>query len=122
MDTTFLDPQVGFLWTWAPGFSIGLDAGLQIRLSSNTSSSIQTGMPAAVQAYATPLQNTLESVAGAAGQTVLPTIDLLRIGMSFWVRCSRVSRGCRPVCVRVGEGRTSWDKTRARRAALLTVL
>ncbi len=83
VDTTFLNPQVGFMWTWAPGFSIGLDAGLQIPLSSSTSSSIQTGAPAAAQAYVTPLQNTLENVAGAVGQTVLPTIDLLRVGMLF---------------------------------------
>ena len=83
VDTTFLNPQLGFLWTFGPGFSIGLDAGLQIPLGSSTSSSIQTGTPSAVQQYVTPLQNTLQSVAGAVGQTVLPTIDLLRIGLLF---------------------------------------
>jgi hypothetical protein len=83
VDTTFLNPQVGFLWTWDPGFSIGIDAGLQIPLTSDTSSSVQTSMPAAAQQYVTPVQNTLESVADAVGQTTLPTIDLVRIGLLF---------------------------------------
>ena len=83
VDTTFLNPQIGFLWTWHPGFSIGIDAGLQIPLTSSTQSSLGGSTPSAVQQYVTPLQNTLESVAGAVGQTVLPTVDLLRVGLLF---------------------------------------
>jgi hypothetical protein len=83
VDTTFLNPQIGFLWTWDPGFSIGIDAGLQIPLTSSTASSVDASMPSAVQQYVSPLQNTMESVAGTVGQTVLPTIDLVRIGVLF---------------------------------------
>ena len=54
-----------------------------IPLTSSTTSRIDASMPSAVQQYVTPLQNTMESVAGTVGQTVLPTIDLLRIGLLF---------------------------------------
>jgi len=36
-----------------------------------------------VQQAVSPVQSTLENVAGAIGQTVLPTIDLVKIGMLF---------------------------------------
>lgn len=83
VDTTFLNPQLGFLWTWEPGVSIGVDAGLQIPLSSSTSSSVQTTVPNAVQPLLAPAQHAAESVAGAVGRTTLPTVDLIRIGVLF---------------------------------------
>lgn len=84
VDTTFLSPQIGFLWTWDPGFTLGIDAGLQIPLSSDTSSSLaRSTMPSAVQQAVSPAQRTAESVAGTVGQTVLPTVDLLKVGMLF---------------------------------------
>jgi hypothetical protein len=84
VDTTFLNPQVGFLWTWEPGFTLGVDAGLQIPLSSDTSSTLATSaMPSAVQQAVAPVQRSLEGVAGTVGQTVLPTIDLVKVGMLF---------------------------------------
>ena len=83
MDTTFLNPQVGFLWTWGPGFSIGIDAGLQIPLSSQSTSSLQTSIPSVAEPYVTPARQTLENVAKAAGQTTLPTVDLVRVGFLF---------------------------------------
>jgi hypothetical protein len=83
VDTTFLNPQLGLLWTWDPGFSIGIDAGLQIPLTSSTTSSINVSTPSAAQQYVKPAQNTIEDVARAVGQTVLPTVDLVRIGVLF---------------------------------------
>jgi len=84
VDTTFLNPQIGFLWTWDPGLTIGIDAGLQIPVSSSASSSLgSSNVPSAAQQAAAPAQRTLESVAGTVGQTVLPTVDLLRLGMMF---------------------------------------
>jgi hypothetical protein len=84
VDTIFLNPQVGFLWTWDPGVTIGIDAGLQIPLSSEVSSTLaSSSMPSAVQQAVSPIQRTMENVAGALGQTVLPTIDLVKVGMLF---------------------------------------
>jgi hypothetical protein len=84
VDTTFINPQIGFLWTWDPGITLGIDAGLQIPLSSSTSSTlVSSSMPTVVQQAVTPVQRTLESTAGVVGQTMLPTIDLLKIGMLF---------------------------------------
>lgn len=84
VDTTFINPQIGFLWTWEPGLTIGIDAGLQIRLFSSTSSTLgSAAMPSAVEAAISPVQRTLENVAGTVGQTLLPTVDLLKLGMLF---------------------------------------
>jgi hypothetical protein len=84
VDTTFLNPQIGFLWTWDPGITIGIDAGLQIPISSSTSSSLGgSTMPTTTQQVVAPVQRTLENVAGAVGQTVLPTVDLVKVGMLF---------------------------------------
>jgi hypothetical protein len=84
VDTTFLNPQIGFLWTWDPGFSIGLDAGVQIPLSSTSASTLASAsMPTVVQSAVAPVQQTMESIAREVGQTTLPTVDLVRIGMLF---------------------------------------
>lgn len=75
VDTTFINPRLGFLWTWDPGITLGLDAGVQIPLGSK----VETDMPAL--AMGTVVDQELTSVASALGQTVLPTIDLLRVGV-----------------------------------------
>ncbi|HEY1694386.1 MAG TPA: hypothetical protein VGG39_19590 [Polyangiaceae bacterium] len=70
-DTTFVNPRMGFLWTWRP-FALGIDAGVQIPVSTTAASTVpaQIQLPAAVT-EATHLLS----------QQVLPTIDLLRIGV-----------------------------------------
>jgi hypothetical protein len=70
-DTTFLNPRMGFLWSFGP-VALGVDAGVQIPLSTSTSSSVPQGvtLPPAV----TDINHAL------TGQ-VLPTIDLLRLGV-----------------------------------------
>ena len=69
VETWFVNPRVGFLWTWRSGFSLGFDAGVQVPLTSSVS-----GTSAAMSIPQ------LTSAAGTIGGTVLPTIDLLRLG------------------------------------------
>ncbi|HEY1536177.1 MAG TPA: hypothetical protein VGF76_19285, partial [Polyangiaceae bacterium] len=83
VDTTFLNPQLGFMWTWNPGITLGVDAGVQIPVSSQASSSLQSPVPSVAQAAVSPAQQTLENVAKAAGQTTLPAVDLIRVGFLF---------------------------------------
>jgi hypothetical protein len=69
VDTWFVNPRVGFLWTWKSGFSLGFDAGVQLPLTYSVS-----GTAAATS------QPQLVSIANTIGGSVLPTIDLLRLG------------------------------------------
>jgi len=71
VDATFVNPRIGFLWTWNPGLTFGLDAGVQIPLTTSTSTSIPAG---------TVADERVRSVANSLGGSVLPTFDLLRIG------------------------------------------
>jgi hypothetical protein len=83
VDTVFLNPRLGFLWTWDSGLTFGLDAGVQLPLSSGTSSTLPKSSSSVVAVAETSAQQSLESVAGVVGQTTLPTVDLLRIGILF---------------------------------------
>jgi hypothetical protein len=69
LDSWFVNPRVGVLWASSPGFAFGMEAGLQIPISPSISSSL----PLALLPVA---QHTAESL----GSTVLPTVDLLRVG------------------------------------------
>ena len=71
VDTTFVNPRLGCLWTFEPGFSIGIDAGVQIPLSTSSSNTLPAGTAASTE---------VNRVASSYGQKLLPTIDLLRIG------------------------------------------
>ncbi len=69
VDTFFVNPRIGFLWTWKSGFSLGIDVGVQLPLAySVTGTSTAMSIPQ------------LTSVANTIGGTVLPTIDLLKLG------------------------------------------
>ena len=83
VDTTFLAPQVGFMWTWSPGITLGIDAGLQVPLASQSSSTLQATVPTVAQPYVTSARQSAENVAKTVGQTPLPTIDLIRVGFLF---------------------------------------
>jgi hypothetical protein len=74
VDTWFVNPRLGLLWTWKPGLTLGIDAGVQIPLSSSQSSTLPPGVspPAGVA-----------SAADTLGRGVLPTIDLLEAGILF---------------------------------------
>jgi hypothetical protein len=70
-DTTFINPRLGFLWTWH-ALAFGIDAGVQIPLSTSMTTTVPAGIspPSAVL-----------DVNRALTQDVLPTVDLLRIGV-----------------------------------------
>lgn len=71
VDTTFVNPRLGLLWTFEPGFTVGIDAGVQFPLSSTTSTTLPQGTAINQQAL---------SIGHDFGSAVIPTIDLLRIG------------------------------------------
>jgi len=73
-DTWFVNPRVGFLWTWSWGLTVGLDIGAQIPVTSSVTSTI----PASVAAGQTAL-----NVANVFAGDVIPTVGLLRAGLLF---------------------------------------
>jgi len=70
LDSWFVNPRIGFLWTTHYGLALGLDAGLQVPLSSSVTSSLPLSLYPAAQARA-----------DALGASMIPTLDLLRIGL-----------------------------------------
>jgi hypothetical protein len=70
LDSWFLNPRVGFLWTMRGGLTFGVEAGVQFPLSPSVSSSL----PLALYPSA---QRTID----ALGSSVIPTVDLLRLGL-----------------------------------------
>jgi hypothetical protein len=72
LDSWFVNPRVGVLWTAPSGFTVGAEAGIQIPISPSVTSSLPL-------AYAPEAERTIDTL----GKTVLPTIDLLQIGMLF---------------------------------------
>jgi hypothetical protein len=77
--TWFLNPRVGFLYTFQSGLTLGMDAGLQFPISPSFE---RTGLAARFGASAM-IDGTLASVADILGNGVTPTIDLLRVGFLF---------------------------------------
>jgi hypothetical protein len=70
LDSWFVNPRIGFLWTMQGGFTLGVEAGVQFPLSPSVSSTLPLSFyPSA--------QRTVD----ALGSTVVPTVDLLRIGL-----------------------------------------
>jgi hypothetical protein len=73
VQTWFVNPRIGLLWTWKPGVTFGIEAGVQLPVTTTVSSTIPVeSLPADVT-----------RTASTVGQTVLPTVDLLRVGFLF---------------------------------------
>lgn len=72
VDAWFVNPRIGFLWTWRSGVSVGVDAGVQLPVSATTSSTIPPG----VQGVGAIVDTT-----NALGRGVLPTVNLLSVGL-----------------------------------------
>jgi hypothetical protein len=70
LDSWYLNPRMGFLWTTRYGLAIGFDAGLQVPLSSSVTSNLPLSLYPSAQARA-----------DALGAAIVPTLDLLRIGL-----------------------------------------
>ena len=71
VDTWFVNPRIGFAWTWSSGFTLGLDAGVQIPVKSQ----VTTSLPDAAMA-----DSRVTTTTDLLGKRVLPTVDLLRVG------------------------------------------
>jgi hypothetical protein len=74
VDTWYVNPRLGVLWTWKPGLTFGADAGLQIPVKSTVSSDL----PAIVMS-----DGRVDTVTALFARDVLPTVDLLRVGWLF---------------------------------------
>lgn len=75
-ETWFVNPRIGFLWTWRSGFTVGFDAGVQIPINPSLSTTLPAGLPGQVD-------STVASIANTFGNETTPTIDLLRVGFLF---------------------------------------
>ena len=71
-DTWLINPRIGYLSTWDSGFTLGIDAGVQIPLSATITNTIPSSLAVSKSA---------EDAARFLGKAVIPTVDLLRIGM-----------------------------------------
>jgi hypothetical protein len=79
VDTWFINPRIGALWMWDSWLAVGIEAGIQIPLSSSVSSSLPPNLPS--DPRIDRATTTLGRVTDALGTTALPTVDLLKIGL-----------------------------------------
>jgi hypothetical protein len=82
-DTWLINPRIGFLKTWVWGLTLGIDVGVQIPISSSFSSTApgSISVPGQSQPVPIPINGDANNVAHSLGTSVLPTVDLLRIGL-----------------------------------------
>lgn len=74
--TWFVNPRIGFLWTWGSGFTLGIDAGVHVPINPTLESTIPSG-------FATSVDRSIQTAANTFGNATTPTIDLLRVGFLF---------------------------------------
>ncbi len=74
MATWFVNPRMGFLWMWKP-FALGIDAGVQIPVATKLTRS------SALSAVAPELDEHVRMATSLLGRSVIPTVDLLRVGL-----------------------------------------
>jgi hypothetical protein len=72
LDSWFINPRIGFLWTSAAGLALGMEVGVQVPLVADTTSSLPLALVPGAQ-----------RTADALGSSILPTVDLLRVGVVF---------------------------------------
>jgi hypothetical protein len=90
MQTLVLTPDIGYFFTFKSGFTLGVDAGLQIPVAPSDikfKSHIDTSLPAAVEdqlvtKFIEPTDERVESTLERVGQTILPTIGI-KMGWLF---------------------------------------
>jgi hypothetical protein len=73
MNSGYLNPRLGFLWTLHSGFTVGIDAGVQVPVVRSFSTTLPEQVAILVR------DNTLVKTLNG----VLPTADLLRLGALF---------------------------------------
>lgn len=74
IDAWFVNPNVGYMVMSDSGFALAVSMGVQIPLSSEVATSWPNG---------TQVASAIENTASSIGRTVLPTVDLLRLGFVF---------------------------------------
>jgi hypothetical protein len=79
VDTWFINPRIGALWMWDSWLAVGIEAGVQIPFSSSVSNSLPDNLPN--DPRVTNATRNLNTLGETLGSSVLPTIDLLRIGL-----------------------------------------
>jgi len=69
IETVFVNPELGFMFTWDSGLALNFGAGIQIPIyaDSTTTSNI-------------PVSTDVLSAVGKIGTSSVPTVDLLRVG------------------------------------------
>jgi hypothetical protein len=69
VSTTYAAPRIGYLWTFGPGLTVGMDAGVQLKLSSDAQINLPSGSPADMQSQA-------QRVVDVFGNGPLPSFHL----------------------------------------------
>jgi hypothetical protein len=75
VQSTYATPRLGFLWNWNSGFLLGVDAGVQLKLSSDVSTTLPPGA-------STDLQNDVHNIVDAGASYPLPSFHF-RLGWQF---------------------------------------
>jgi hypothetical protein len=73
LSTWFVNPRLGFLWTFRPGITLATEAGVQLPVTSAFSTTAPDVVAVAVR------DSTVVQTLGG----ILPTVDLLRVGVMF---------------------------------------
>jgi len=73
--TTYAAPRIGYQWTFGPGLVVGMDAGVQLKLSSDAQKSLPAGSPPEMQSKA-------DQVVDVFGNYPLPSVHL-RLGWQY---------------------------------------
>ena len=86
MQTLVLTPELGYFYTFKSGFTMGVEAGLQIPIAPSEiefESQVDDSVPdAVVDRFVTPTDQRVEETLERVGQTILPTIGI-KIGWLF---------------------------------------
>jgi hypothetical protein len=75
VQSLYATPRLGFLWNWNSGFLLGVDAGVQLKLSSDVTTSLPPGASA-------DLQNNIHNIVDAGASYPLPSFHF-RLGWQF---------------------------------------
>ncbi|MDP9001914.1 MAG: hypothetical protein M3O46_17575 [Myxococcota bacterium] len=70
LDSWLVNPRMGFLWTSREGLTFGVEAGLQIPIGAVVSSTLPLSLDPSAQ-----------NTANTIGNTLIPTVDLFRLGL-----------------------------------------
>ena len=81
VNTTFIDPRLGFLKRFDGGFSLGMDVALEVPVDGNVNASI-SGVAGGKQVSVAPPQKVLDAGNTVKG-TVIPVVHLLQLGYVF---------------------------------------